>query len=399
MIERVKCAYDEMVDIHKIVENPRNANTHSKEQIDRLAKIIDFQGQRSPLVIDSKTQYLVKGHGRLLALKKLGWEKVAVDYQEYVSEAQMYADMIADNEIARWAEFNEAKFIEDVATMDIGDIELFGLKEIPDLLHEKKVELTDADEVPEVAQNVHGVVLGQIYKLGEHRLMCGDSTDLATVEKLMDGQKADMVFTDPPYGMFLETNYDQMFASDEKHRKTGDRFSLVKGDHEDFSPELINTIFACFSDCPEVFLWGADYYSELIPELKDGSWIVWDKRLNENMDKVSGNTFELCWSKKKHKRLIARIMWSGHHGMQKDDTKTRVHPTQKPSALIEWFFQNWGSAGDSVVDLFGGSGSTLIACEKTNRKCFMMELDPHYCSVIIERWQNFTGKKAELLNG
>ena len=176
-----------------------------------------------------------------------------------------------------------------------------------------------------------------------------------------------------------------MFANDATHRKTNNRFDKVKGDHEDFVPELINTIFACFDYCKEIFIWGADYFTELIPNRTNGSWIVWDKRCDENMDKVSGNTFELCWSKQKHKRLIARILWSGHHGMQKDDTKTRVHPTQKPTELAKWFFQQWGKKNDLVADLFLGSGSTMVASHQLNRKCYGMELDPKYCQVIIDR--------------
>lgn len=254
----------------------------------------------------------------------------------------------------------------------------------------------DEDEVPEVVEPK--AKLGEIYRLGDHRLMCGDSTDEDTVATLMNGEKADMVFTDPPYGMFLDTDYDSMFGTDKSHRKTGKRFNEVKGDHEDFTPRLIETIFRNFDYCEEMFIWGADYFTEFLENRTDGSWVVWDKRCNENMDKVSGNTFELCWSKQKHKRLIARIMWSGHHGMQKDDTKTRVHPTQKPSKLIEWFFDQWGKGSKLVADIYGGSGSTLIACEKTNRKCFMMELDPHYVDVIIARWEKFTGQKAELIS-
>jgi DNA modification methylase len=229
--------------------------------------------------------------------------------------------------------------------------------------------------------------------------MCGDSTSVDAVDKLMQGQKADMVFTDPPYGMFLNTNYDSMFSNDKNHKKTGNRFDAVKGDHEDFNPEFINTIFATFDYCKEIFLWGADYYVDLIPNRNDGSWVVWDKRCDEKMDKVVGNTFELCWSKAKHKRMVARILWSGHHGMHKDDTKTRVHPTQKPVELVCWFFDYYSMADKRVVvDLFGGSGSTLIACEKTSRSCRMMELDPKYCDVIVKRWEEFTGQKARLEN-
>jgi DNA modification methylase len=168
----------------------------------------------------------------------------------------------------------------------------------------------------------------------------------------------------------------------------------VIGDHNDFSPDLIQTVFANFEYCKEIFLWGADYYSDLLPNRNDGSWIVWDKRGDDSADKMFGSTFELCWSRNRHKRDMARVKWAGIFGMEKEHDKKRVHPTQKPSALIEWFFDKWGSKGDTVADLYGGSGSTLIAAEKTNRQARLMELDPKYCDVIVKRWQDFTGKIA-----
>lgn len=394
----IHCQYSELVDISELKPHPKNRNNHSEAQIDRLCEIIKYQGVRHPIKVSNLSGFISSGHGRLLAAKKLGMKRVPVSYQDYTDEAQEYADLIADNAIASWSELDLSGINSDIG--DLGpdfEIDLLGIKDFVLEPTEKLDPQCDEDEVPEHVEPK--AKLGDIYQLGRHRLMCGDSTSIDAVEKLMAGEKADMVFTDPPYGMFLDTNYDQMFAADDAHRKTGKRFDQVKGDHADFTPELISTIFAAFPDCEEVFIWGADYFSELLPDRKYGSWVVWDKRCSEAMDKVSGNTFELCWSKKKHKRLIARIQWSGHHGMQKDDTKTRVHPTQKPVALVEWFFEQWGDKKSSLVDLFGGSGSTLIACEKTNRTCFMMELDPHYIDVIVARWEKYTGKKAELLNG
>ena len=260
----------------------------------------------------------------------------------------------------------------------------------------EKVGNCNEDYVPEIKEDPISRP-GDIWLLGDHRVMCGDSTLIDDVEKLMHGGKADMVFTDPPYGMFLNTNYDKMFTKDKSHKKTGERFEQVKGDHEDFNPDFINNIFGLFDYCKEIFLWGADYYSEHLVNKNNGSWVVWDKRCSDNMDKVVGNTFELCWSKAKHKRMVARILWSGHHGMAKDDTKKRVHPTQKPVELVSWFFDYYSLAkAHKVVDLFLGSGTTLIACEKTNRKCYGMELEPLYCDVTIERWQKYSGKQAIL---
>ena len=203
----------------------------------------------------------------------------------------------------------------------------------------------------------------------------------------MDGQKADMVFTDPPYGMNLDTDYSKMKSHNEG---SGNSYKKIIGDNINFNP---TTFFKYFSYCKEQFWFGADYYAEYL--LKDGSWIVWDKRESEetgkNVDNRIGSKFELCWSMSKHQRDIARIMWAGMFGV-KDDAK-RCHPTQKPVQLVEWFFNKY--EGKNIVDLFLGSGSTLIACEKTNRKCYGMEIDPHYCDVIVKRWEEYTGNKAE----
>jgi DNA modification methylase len=331
----------------------------------------------------------------LLAIQKLGWEKCAVDFQDYESEAQEYADMVADNKIAELAEHDDAMMIDYVKINDLKSklpsLDLLGMPnlELPD---DPTQPQCDEDEVPEIKHAISRN--GDLWILGNHRLLCGDSTSITDVEKLMDGEKADMVFTDPPYGMDLDTDYSKMPSANNEGNK---KYRRVIGDADDFRPELIQTALGVFDYCSEVFMFGADYFAELLPNKNQGSWIVWDKRVTESFDKMIGSAFELCWSKSKHKREIARFnntLFSGEA-----DARNKVHPTQKPIKLIGWFFEKWGSSGDIVVDLFGGSGSTLIACENTNRKCFMMELDPHYCDVIVARWEKYTGKKAELING
>ena len=228
-----------------------------------------------------------------------------------------------------------------------------------------------------------------------HFVMCGDSTDRASVELLMNGVKADMVFTDPPYGMLLDTDYSGMHKSSD-FGKGGKTYDKVIGDHDDFTPELITSIFDNFDYCKEVFLWGADYYRWLIP--KGGGWLVWDKRGGDtgmNLDKLLGSSFELCWTLKSHKRDIARVLWSGHHGMQKSDQKSRTHPTEKPTELARWFFERWGKETKIVADVYLGSGSTLIACEQTDRTCYGMELDPKYVDVIRKRYWKFVNGSEE----
>ena len=228
--------------------------------------------------------------------------------------------------------------------------------------------------------------------------MCGDSTKREDVEKLMDGKKADMVYNDPPYGMLLDADFSGM-----KGIGSGNKYDNVIGDHDDFTNDFILKPLEWFNYCKEIFMWGADYYAEILPNKNKGSWIVWDKMqngdgANDKYDKMFGSNFELCWSKKKHKRAIARVLWKGIFGLQKEPGKKRFHPTQKPVELSSWFIKLFSGEENLIIDLFLGSGSTLIACEKTNRICFGMEIDPKYISIILDRWQEYTGEEAIRLN-
>lgn len=213
-----------------------------------------------------------------------------------------------------------------------------------------------------------------------------------------------MVFTDPPYGINLDTDYRSMRITSKmipavENPNVNKLYNRIIGDERDYCPMHI---FEFFGYCKEIFLWGADYYAERIPNRNKGFWIVWDKTGDEicsdsGFEKMYGSNFELCWGKSKHKREIVRVLWKGMFGMQYEDQKERLHPTQKPVRLAEWFIEKFSKRGDIIVDLFGGSGSTLIACEKLERICYMMEIDSCYCDVIIGRWESFTGKKAELI--
>lgn len=268
------------------------------------------------------------------------------------------------------------------------------LAELVDANSQVTKGLTDDDEIPEQVETV--CKTGDLWQLGEHRLLCGDATKKEDVDRLMGGEKADMVFTDPPYGINLDTDWSKAksnldFVREKHTQSAGNRYDKVIGDDASFDPTFILNGF----DCKEVFLWGADYYYGFLPV---GGLFVWDKRLEESADKMFGSCFELCWSKFKHKRSIVRVKWAGIFGTEKepDRNKGRLHPTQKPVELSVWFIEKYSKVKQSVIDLFGGSGSTLIACEKLNRRCFMMEIDEHYCDVIIQRWQDFTGQKAVL---
>lgn len=229
--------------------------------------------------------------------------------------------------------------------------------------------------------------------------MCGDSTKKEDINLLIDDNKIHMILTDPPYGMGLDTDYSVMksnleFVKEKNTDVSGKKYK--QGLVDSFDEQFIKNILEL--DVEETFLWGADYYTEHIPNLKEGSWIVWDKRLTEDADKMFGSCFELCWGKNKHKRDIARIKWAGIFGTEQEFDHKRHHPTQKPIKLNAWFLERYSKENDNVLDVFGGSGSTLIACEQLNRNCYMMELDPYYCQVIINRWEEYTGEKATKIN-
>lgn len=366
-------------------KNPRkneNAVKYVKESIRQF-------GFKVPIVIDSN-RVIVCGHTRLLAAKSLGMTEVPCIMADDLTDDQVKAFRLADNKVGEFAEWDmdllgdELDAIADASDIDMGD---FGF----DLsIDDEETEVVE-DEVPEEVEHV--CKKGDVWMLGEHRLMCGDSTNAEDFAKLMNGERADLVFTDPPYGMNLDTDYSSM-------QGFGQGGKYDAGHVDDFTPDMVQAVLDL--NAKETFIWGADYFAELIPNRNDGSFIVWDKRANEggtieqdeSSDKMFGSCFELCWSKTMHKRDIARVKWAGMFGMNQTTDAKRVHPTQKPIALVAWFLNRYGKEGDIVADIFGGSGSTMIACEQLGRKCRMMELDPHYCDVIIARWEKLTGQKA-----
>jgi len=384
--------------ISAIKRNPNNPRILKDDKFAKLTQSIkDFPQMLDirPIVVNDD-MIVLGGNMRLKACKEAGLKEVPVIKVKDLTEEQQREFIIKDN-----VGFGEWDWDLLANEWDTDLLEDWGLDIDFNPEDDDNEGLTDEDDVPEVTEEPVSKV-GDIWLLGEHRVMCGDSTSAEDVGLLMNGEKADMVFTDPPYGMFLDADYSAMGASGSMTNKTGNKYDNVIGDHEDFNPDFINNVFKCFDYCKEIFLWGADYYSEYLVDKNNGSWVVWDKRANdiddieadESSDKMYGSCFELCWSRNRHKRDIARVKWAGIFGTSKEFDKKRVHPTQKPTLLAEWFFDRWGANNDLVVDIYLGSGSTLIASENKNRKCYGMELDPKYCDVIIERWENFTNKKA-----
>ena len=421
-MKKLEITYLAIEEIKPYKNNPRK----NDKAIETVAKSIKEFGFKNPVIID-KNNEIIAGHTRIKSIpvvRKLLEEEfgnlqdkgeldkaaviekrieelnmIPIIRAEDLTDAQVKAFRIMDNRSSELAEWDNDLLKEEfyaLESTDAFEFTGFDSSEITDIWDKDKQVEEDVIEVNayERAKNKTKIQPGEIYQLGNHRLMCGDSTKKENVDALMGENKADVVFTDPPYGMFLDADFSSM-----KGIGVGKKYEQVKGDNEDFKPEIITSIFDNFNYCKEIFLWGADYYAELIPERNKGSLVVWDKMCGEEgpkdaYDKMFGSNFEICWSKKKHKRAFARVLWKRIFGLGAEDTKKRVHPTQKPVKLSDWFLSKFSKVNQKIVDLFGGSGSTLIACEQLNRKCFMMELDPVYVQVIIDRWEKLTKKTA-----
>ena len=358
------------VEIEKLKPHPKNSNKHPKEQIERLAKILKYQGFRSPIQVSNLSGHVVVGHGRIEAAKKIGLTKVPVSYQDFENEEQEIAHLNADNAIALWAEIDMSTVDEAIKDFSPDfDFDFLGFADF-----EKKEDseniggLTDDDSIPETKENELGVQLGDIYQLGEHRLMCGDSTDEETVSALMNGEKADMVFTDPPFP-----------------NNSGIMHEMIIGIEDSFRIALEN------SKGLNVWFW--DNLS--FPPFDEP---VTAKHIWHKTNGWQAGHFETLYCFHRDKKRHEQIVFSNANVRIEKREDQGNHPTPKPTSLPVDIFEKF-NFGKSVLDLFLGSGSTLIACEKTNRKCFGSELDPHYCSVIIKRWQDYTGKKAEKING
>lgn len=373
-----------------LIPYARNTRTHSDEQVNQIVSSIKEFGFTNPVLIDEESM-IIAGHGRVMAANKLKLNKVPTICLDHLTEAQKKAYIIADNRLALNAGWDEDMLkveLEELNDLEF-DISLLGFedKEIESLLSEPTEGLTDEDAVPDLPEEPT-TKLGDLWILGEHRLLCGDSTSIDDVDKLMDGNKADMVFTDPPYGVEYEGIMNDSRNSLEELLRCsfGSYFATSKSGasiycfHSDKCADIFNNVFREFF-----------HFS---------SMIIWAK-----------NTLTLSQTdyQSQHEPCLYGWMKNGTHKWHSDRKQTSLwkfdkesvagHTTPKPVALINKAINNSSKSGDLVIDFFGGSGSTIIACEKTNRHCRMMELDPKYCDVIIQRWEEFTGNKAELSNG
>ena len=394
----------EWLSVETLIPYAKNARTHSDEQVAQIAGSIKEFGFNNPVLVN-KDNSIIAGHGRLMAARKLGMDKVPVVQLGHMTEAQRKAYVLADNRIALNSGWDTSMLSLELQDLkDDIDLSLLGFDpdELDALLNpiEETEGLTDEDAVPDVPDEPK-TKLGDIYILGNHRLMCGDSTSIDAVEKLLESQKADLLFTDPPYGVSYEGGHN-------KKKRQGIIADTLQGeDLTDLFYESLSTAITWLKDGAALYVWYAsgksiETYASLAKlPLKLRAVIQWYKvksGLGAFMSQYIPNCEPCMYLHKEgcspswYGPTNEKTVWE----LKKESTNN-YHPTQKPVELPERAITNSTKQGDSVLDLFGGSGSTLIACEKIGRLARVMELDPKYCDVIVKRWEDFTGKKAELV--
>jgi hypothetical protein len=370
-----------------------NTRKHTPEDIDQIKESIQKDGFNDPIGIWGKDNLIVEGHGRQIAAMEMGIDRVPCIRLDHMTDTQRRDYAIRHNRTAELSGWDFGKLEEEVAALEIDGVDLSGLKFDIDALNlGGNPEINIVEDEPPESPETPITKLGDIYQLGQHRLICGDSTDPAVIDRLMDGVKAKLLLTDPPYGVkAVESGGHNDGKKAGKQMCRDNVYMPVIGDD---TTDTARANYDVALTCTEnQIIFGGNYFTDFLPPSR--CWIVWDK-------KVAGSFAdgELAWTSFDRNLKIYEFMWSGmrRQGDRTVEGKTRVHPTQKPVGMLADILKDFSEENDSILDCFGGSGSTLIACEQLNRKCYMCELDPHYCDVIIERWENLTGEKAVLLN-
>jgi DNA modification methylase len=372
--------------VESLIPYVNNSRKHSDEQVAQIAASIKEFGWTNPILVDGENG-IIAGHGRLMAARKLSMEEVPVIELAHLSENQRKALIIADNKLALNADWDNNILALELSDLSAADYDLdilgFDNEEVAKLLKTETEGLTDEDEVPEPPPEPI-TKLGDVWILGNHRLMCGDSTSIDAVDKLMEGQRSDMVFTDPPYNVAFNGRSGKFDVIKNDNLPVDQFAEFIKDWLQTFNANRPNSYYICCN-------WA--FYGLIQLELKPKACIVWAK-----------NVFGLGRGyRHQHEFIIFDGLIDPEIKNESDlwqiakDSKY-VHPTQKPVALSERAIKNSTKPNNIVLDYFGGSGSTLIGCEKTGRKARVMELDPIYCDVIVKRWENFTGKTATLEN-
>lgn len=374
-------------------KNPR----HNEDAITAVAKSIEKFGFKVPIVVDA-SNVIVNGHTRLKAAKYLGLKEVPTIIADDLTPEQIKAFRLADNkvgEIATWDEELLNAELDELADLDF-DMTEFGF-DLPDIEGEEVEVIEDEFEEELPAEPISK--LGDIYQLGRHRLMCGDSTNSLEVEKLMGNKKADLLITDPPYNVAYEGKGKEALTIKNDSKETNEFHSFL---YEAFSAAINNMKLGS-----SFYVWYAS--SEVVnfhTALEEAGFLVKQELIwNKNSMVLSRQDYH--W---KHEPCLYGWTSGGSHSWYSDRKQTTIlnfdrptvnkeHPTMKPVALFDYQIKNSSKQGDCILDLFGGSGTTLIACEQNEREAYLMELDPRYVDVIIARWEAFTGEVAVKISG
>lgn len=393
----------EYLDIDKLKMYENNAKLHQDEDINAIKKSIELFGFDDPIGIWSDENVIVEGHGRLIAAKKLKMKKVPVIRLDHLSDEERKAYALAHNKITELSEWeNEILNLELDDLSTIFDMSEFGF-DLDNILQENEKTIIE-DKIPDDDNIKKRCRKGDIWKLGDHRLICGDSTDENIIKQLMNNEHAELLLTDPPYGINV-VSVNKKIGSDKPFGSKGKVGYGEKGknkivDCNEYAPIIGDNTTETAKKCYELLkkytknqiIFGGNYFTDFLKPSR--CWLVWDKENTGNFADA-----ELAWTSFETGVKLYKFMWNGlcREGSRKVEGKKRVHPTQKPVGMLADILKDFSEENDSILDCFGGSGSTLIACEQLKRRCFICELDENYCDVIIQRWENLTGGKAELI--
>jgi len=390
----------EIADISSIKPYENNPRKLSEKAIETVAMSLKEYGFRQPIVVD-KDRIIVVGHTRFRASKKLGFKEVPITIADNLTPEQINAYRIADNRTSEESEWDSELLKMELKELDLKDFDLeltgFNEDQLNSLLFEEEEGLTDENAVPELPEEPISK-LGDIWKMGNHKLICGDSTILTTLEKIFGDSKADLLMTDPPYNVDYESKSTGMKIQNDN--KSDDDFLQFLTDA--FNNAAINLKLGC-----SFYIFHSDWFGlEFRQSIKNSDLELKQNLIWQKNALVMGRQ-DYQWQ---HEPCLYGWKRGSSHSWYSDrkqttiikfdkPTKSKLHPTMKPVGLIEYLIKNSSKQEDIILDPFLGSGTTLMACEKQSRICYGVELDPKYCDVIVKRWEDFTGLKAELENG